>query len=177
MVQRRAARYITGRYHKTSSVTDMIGDLKLETLEERRTKTYLLMMYNIINGHVDIYPHGYLTITESRTPPSHDMRVRLFLASTNNHKYSFFPSCISLWNNLASLCINRILMVLEKKPHQLNFKKFSISCEQIHMNLRAVLVRVLWPMAITVARKAKGNGFLILPFISLLTVLFHLMFY
>ena len=68
-------------------------------------------------------------------------------------------------------------MVLEKKPHQLNFKKFSIGCEQIHMNLRAVLVRVLWPMAITVARKAKGNGFLILPFISLLTVPFHLMFY
>ena len=54
MVQRRAARYITGRYHKTSSVTDMIGDLKLETLEERRTKTYLLMMYKITNGHVDI---------------------------------------------------------------------------------------------------------------------------
>ena len=40
-------------------------------------------------------------------------------------------------------------MFVEKKPHQLSSKKFSIGCEQIHMNLRAVLVRVLWPMAIT----------------------------
>ena len=121
VMQRRAARYITGRYHKTSSVTDMIGDLKLETLEERRTNTYLLMMYNIINGHVDIYPHGYLTITESRTPPSHDMRIRLFLASTNNHKYSFFPGCISLWNNLPSSCINTDFNGFRKETASVKF--------------------------------------------------------
>ena len=72
-------------------------------------------------------------------------------------------------------------MFVEKKPHQLNSKKFSIGCEQIHMNLRAVLVWVLCNMAVTVARKVKGDGFLILAFISLFTVFnlfhFYLMFY
>ena len=39
MVQRRAARYATNRYHNTSSVTDMLQDLDWESLESRRVKT------------------------------------------------------------------------------------------------------------------------------------------
>ncbi len=35
MVQRRAARFVTKRYHNTSSVTDMLADLKWEKLTER----------------------------------------------------------------------------------------------------------------------------------------------
>ena len=36
MVQRRAARYVTKRYHNTSSVTNMLQELGWTTLEERR---------------------------------------------------------------------------------------------------------------------------------------------
>jgi hypothetical protein len=35
-VQRRAARYVTKRYHNTSSVTSMLNDLNWNTLENRR---------------------------------------------------------------------------------------------------------------------------------------------
>ena len=53
MVQRRAARYSTNRYHNTSSVTDMLQDLNWETLESRRTKLQLVMMFKITNDLVD----------------------------------------------------------------------------------------------------------------------------
>ena len=41
MVQRRAANYVTNRYHNTSSVTTMLDHLEWETRESRRTKTNL----------------------------------------------------------------------------------------------------------------------------------------
>ena len=48
MVQRRAARYCANRYHNTSSVTEMLGDLQWETLESRRTKIQLTMLFKIV---------------------------------------------------------------------------------------------------------------------------------
>ena len=47
MVQRRAARYATNRYRNKSSVTDMLEDLSWETLETRRAKSQVTMMYKI----------------------------------------------------------------------------------------------------------------------------------
>ena len=54
MVQRRAARYATSRYHNTSSVTDMLQNLDWETLESRRVKLQLTLLYKIIHDLVDI---------------------------------------------------------------------------------------------------------------------------
>ena len=45
MVQRRAARYATNRYRNTSNVIDMLENLNWETLETRRTKSQLTMMF------------------------------------------------------------------------------------------------------------------------------------
>jgi hypothetical protein len=54
MVQHRAARYVVNRYHNTSSVTSMLEDLKWPTLEERRQRARLVLMYKIVNGLVKI---------------------------------------------------------------------------------------------------------------------------
>ena len=54
MVQRRAARYAVNRYHNTSSVTSMLEELKWPTLEERRQRLRLVLMYKIVNGLVKI---------------------------------------------------------------------------------------------------------------------------
>ena len=48
-VQRRAARYVTNRYHNTSSVTDMLHNLNWSSLEIRRTRVRLIMFYKIIH--------------------------------------------------------------------------------------------------------------------------------
>ena len=61
MVQRRAVRYFTNRYHNTSSVTSMLEHLEWESLESRRVKCQLTMLFKIINDLVDIPPDQYLT--------------------------------------------------------------------------------------------------------------------
>ena len=43
IVQRRAARFVLGRYHNTSSVTDMLQQLNWESLCQRRAKMRLTM--------------------------------------------------------------------------------------------------------------------------------------
>ena len=52
MVQRRAARYVSNRFHCTSSVSSILEELRRPTLEERRRK--LVLMYKIVNGFVEI---------------------------------------------------------------------------------------------------------------------------
>ena len=43
-VQRRAARYVTNRYHNTSSVTDMLQNLNWPSLEITRTRVGLIIL-------------------------------------------------------------------------------------------------------------------------------------
>ena len=61
MVQRKAARYVTNRYHNTSSVTSMLDHLEWDTLETRRTRNQLTMLYKISNDLVDIPEDMFLT--------------------------------------------------------------------------------------------------------------------
>ena len=61
-VQRRAARFVTGNYNTTSSVTTMLNHLNWDTPQQRRLRTKAIMMYRIINGLVAIDHHHSCTI-------------------------------------------------------------------------------------------------------------------
>ena len=100
MVQRRAARYTTNRYRNTSSITDMLEDLSWDTLESRRTKIQLTMLYKIINNLVDIPAEDYLTFNSSRTRSAHSKKLRHYPSTCDTFKFSFFPRTIPLWNLL-----------------------------------------------------------------------------
>ena len=101
MVLRRSARYCTNRYHKTSSVTDRLQDLNWETLESRRTKLQLVMIYKIMNDLVvDIPADTYLTLATTRTRAIHSKKLRQYPTRTDTFKYSFFPRTIPVWNSL-----------------------------------------------------------------------------
>ncbi|MCW4309230.1 MAG: reverse transcriptase family protein [Candidatus Thiodiazotropha endolucinida] len=100
MVQRRAARYATNRYRNKSSVTDMLETLSWETLETRRTKAQLTMMFKIFHGLVDIPAAAYLTPASTRTRALHSKKLRQYTTSSDALKYSFFPHTIISWNSL-----------------------------------------------------------------------------
>ena len=100
MVQRRAARYATNRYRNTSSVTDMLEDLNWDTLETRRSKSQVTMMFKIINGLVDIPAADFVTPASTRTRSHHGKKLRQYATSTDTLKYSFFLCTIPLWNSL-----------------------------------------------------------------------------
>ena len=53
-IQRKAARWITGKYQRQASVTSMLGSLGLEPLEERRRVARLVLLYKILREEVAI---------------------------------------------------------------------------------------------------------------------------
>jgi hypothetical protein len=53
-VQHRAARFATGDYQCTSSVTAMLQQLQWQTLQRKRAHAQTVMMYGIVYNLVDI---------------------------------------------------------------------------------------------------------------------------
>ena len=100
MAQRRSARYVTNRYRNMSSVTDMLEELNWESLESRRTKIQLTLLYKIMNGMVDIPTSPYVTQASARTRSSHTMKLRQISSRTDACKYSFSPRTIPFCNSL-----------------------------------------------------------------------------
>ena len=116
MVQHRAARFATNRYGNTSSVTSMLDHLKWETLETRRAKIQLSLLYKVVEDLIDIPAASllykvvedlidipaakYLTPSTARTRAAHSRKFRQISTSTDSFKYSFFPRTIPLWNSL-----------------------------------------------------------------------------
>ena len=100
MVQRRAARYVTNRYHDTSSVASMLDHLDWESLEARRTKHRLIIFFKIVHGLVDIPSDAYLTPASTRTRSHHSLKFQLIPTSSDYYKLSFFPKTVCLWNSL-----------------------------------------------------------------------------
>ena len=101
-VQRRAARYVTKRYHNTSSVTSILNHLNWNTLENRRNINRVTMLYKITHNLVAIDPNLYLVKPPvMHTRNSNILQYQLFNARTNYFKYSFFPHTVVLWNSLS----------------------------------------------------------------------------
>ena len=100
MIQRRAARFVTNRYHNTSSVTDMLTSLQWESLQDRRQKLQLTLMYKIIHQLVAVDKDTYLTPGRVMPRSSHNSIFRPYSTSTDSYKFSFFPRCIPVWNSL-----------------------------------------------------------------------------
>ena len=101
MVQLRATRYATNRYHNTSSVSEMLDHLNWETLESRRTKAQLTMMFRIVNSLVDVPLEQCLTSASSRTRSAHSHKFRQISTTTSYYKNSFFTRTIITWNSLS----------------------------------------------------------------------------
>ena len=104
-VQRRAARFCTGDYRRTSSVTAMLEDLNWPLLQSRRVNATLIMFYKIIHNLVDIPSEKYLTPSNLRTR-GHTHRLQVPHSRTNIHQQSFFQRGILLWNKLPDAAVS-----------------------------------------------------------------------
>lgn len=95
-VQRRAARFIVRDYSYCSSPTQMLHQLNLPTLEQRRHIARATMMYKVVNQLVAIPSEPYL-LPKPRGNPLHFIPPH---SRVNAHLYSFFPQAVRIWNNL-----------------------------------------------------------------------------
>jgi len=93
IVQRSAVRYVQNDYHYTSSVTNMLSELKWSTLEQRRNQASLTMLHKIHNKQVNV-DHSHLTTRNNKFLIPH--------SKTKQHMNSFFPRAIRLWNELTT---------------------------------------------------------------------------
>ena len=102
-VQKRCARFVTGDWRRTSSISQMLTALNWQSLQERRAHMRLHMLHNIIHGAVDIPAMAYLTpMSHSYDTRGAHIKYHLPHARLNVYKNSFFPACISMWNRLPS---------------------------------------------------------------------------
>ena len=90
-IQRRAARYTTNRYRNTNRAFSMLDHLQWESLESRRSKIQMTLLYKIVNDMIDIPADEYLTKGASRTKSAHSKKYRQYHTSTDSLRYSFLP--------------------------------------------------------------------------------------
>ena len=100
MVQRRSARFVLRRHHQTSSVNDMLQQLHWETLQERRAKTRIIILYKSIYNIIAVNSNIYLVPNNSSTRHNHSLTYHQISTTTNYHKFSFYPRTIVQWNAL-----------------------------------------------------------------------------
>lgn len=104
-VQRRAARFINNDYGRESSVTAMLRDIQLPTLQLRRQDQKLVMMHKIIHNNVDLSLEGHLEFSDRdpgavKTRKHNPLTLKVPSAKTNSFQKSFFPNTARAWNDL-----------------------------------------------------------------------------
>ena len=101
-IQRRAARWVSHRYRQTSSVEEMLTDLKWPTLQNRRKKARLTMFYKFHHDMARINSQ-YLPSVSTRRRTSrhcHPLHYNIPQSRTAYRHKSFFPRTIPEWNGL-----------------------------------------------------------------------------
>ena len=105
-MQKRAARFVTGNYnHETGSMTGILGQLKLESLEKRRKDNRLILLYKGLKGKASVPTDGLIPKTW-RCRNQHPMAFQTPIANTDVYKGSFFSQTIRDWNALSDSLIS-----------------------------------------------------------------------
>ena len=103
-VQRRAARFVTGDFCSTSSVTQMLTTLKWDSLNHCRNISRLQMMYKTIHEIVDLTLPEYITFNRGITR-GHEYKLTIPIMRIDSYRFSFFPFTTKLWNNLQPVTV------------------------------------------------------------------------
>jgi len=101
-IQKRAARFCYNDFSSQSSVSNMLHRLDLPTLQQRRAKAKLTLMYKILNDQIDVTKDVFIT----SDPRLRNGYFQQLVTNIDSYKYSFFPSVIKLWNQLPPHFVN-----------------------------------------------------------------------
>jgi len=101
-VQRRAARWITSKHDRGTSVTALLHQLHLVPLEERRRISRLTFLYKILNDHVAV-PMNQLDLVLCDRPARGSTtkhRLKIPRCASTQFQKSFAARNITQWNSL-----------------------------------------------------------------------------
>ena len=92
-VQRKAACFCSKNYNPKASVTNMMQDLEWESLEMRRKKARLTLLYKLSHNLIDVSTENYLKLNnKTRTRGSHSFKCRVPRTSKDVFQIFLFPS-------------------------------------------------------------------------------------
>ena len=80
----------------------MLEELTWVPLSKRRENARLILFYKIINN-LAMVPHSCLEKADGRTRKKHNLKFRHIGYNVGPYGQSFFPKCISAWNDLGLL--------------------------------------------------------------------------
>ena len=105
-VQNHAARFVTSNYvYETGSTTDILGQLKWDSLKKRRKDNRLIVLYKGLKGRARV-PTDDLIPKTRRGRNQHSLAFQKPSPSKDVYKYSFFPQTIRDWNDLPESLIS-----------------------------------------------------------------------
>jgi hypothetical protein len=107
MVQRRAARFVTGQYNRYQSVTSMLQELKWTSLQQRRQEQRLVNLYKCVNNINALQIPPYV-VRPTRTTRGQNSNSFIPISCNNDsYKYSYFPMTLLEWNNLPERVVSQ----------------------------------------------------------------------
>ena len=90
----------------------MIEDLKWDTLEMRRRRFRLTLMYKLTHGPIDIDSQKYfIQHSESHMRGSHQFKFNMHYANKDIFKFSYFPRTVVDWNRLPEAIVSSSSLV------------------------------------------------------------------
>ena len=98
------SKILTGDYRTTTSPIQMIADLGLEPLYQRRANLKLVMVYCITNGLIDI-PVPLCLHPSALSTRGHTLRYMIPYCRTDVYRNSCFPSAVRLWQYLSETIV------------------------------------------------------------------------
>ena len=99
-IQRRAVRWIFNDYDYSHSVTAMLQSLTWPTLQHRRRRMRLTLLYKCINGLIALKIPNYFTPINTNTRLHHHRSYNFSYVRTDAYINNFFPRTIREWNDL-----------------------------------------------------------------------------
>jgi len=99
-IQRRAVRWIFNDYDYSHSVTAMLQSLTWPTLQHRRRRMRLTLLYKCINGLIALKIPNYFTPINTNTRIHHHRSYNFSHVRTDAYINNFFPRTIREWNDL-----------------------------------------------------------------------------
>ncbi len=109
-VQRNAARFVASKPfnpHKPDSVSSIITSLQWPSLQQRRQRYEVVLLYRVVHGLVAV-PASYLP-TPALVRSTRNSNNHKFLqphCRVNVYLHSFFPRTIPFWNALPSTVVS-----------------------------------------------------------------------
>ena len=135
MVQSMAARWVTRRYHNTSSVSDMVPSLDWRSLEQKRVDSRLPIIYKIRYHLVAIEEEFCLKRDNERR----EHQYRQLRADKDYTRFSFFPRTVIRWDQLPGhICLAKSLdtfktQVAKIEHSRLNLKNIFYLFVSLHL--------------------------------------------